>query len=191
MGQVVPFIRRVRESAEWTAEERARLEALADQLAAEGVRVEVVFGATDAGDPWCVVSDEHGDVLIHVARIDGRFVVHSAVDDVLSEGGDLQTALRERLDAVETPEPQGGVVLPFAARQGQTFLALIAAAAFFYETAGLAEPAEAADLPKAAPDLEAPPPPPEADTPVQERELAAQGAALRAPEAKAQLLIVA
>ena len=84
MGQVVPFIARVRDSGDWSAAERARLEELADRLAASGVRVEVIFGATDEGDPWCVVTDENGDVLIHVARIDGRFVFHSSIDDMVN-----------------------------------------------------------------------------------------------------------
>lgn len=185
MGQVIPFIARVRESGDWSAAERARLEELADRLTAAGVNVEVIFGATDEGDPWCVVTDETGDVLIHVARIDGKFVVHSAVDDALSEGADLHAALRDRLDAIEIAAPHSATVLPFAARQGQTFLALVVAAAFFYETAGVAGPAEAAELPALGADPDPAPPPADAETPAQERELAVQGAALRDPAVQA------
>src|SRR5690349_5027463 len=142
MGQVVPFIARVRDSGDWTASERARLEELADRLADGGVRVEVIFGATDEGDPWCVVTDEDGDVLIHVARIDGKFVVHSAIDDAVNESVDLHTALRDRLAATEEMlAPTSATILPFTARQAQTFLALVAATAFFYETAGIGDTA--------------------------------------------------
>lgn len=184
MGQVVPFIARVRDSGDWSAAERARLEELADRLAASGVHVEVIFGATDEGDPWCVVTDENGDVLIHVARIDGRFVVHSAIDDAVNESVDLHTALRERLEATEEAvAPQSATILPFSltARQGQTFLALLAATAFFYETAGVGETAEAAELPAAPLPIEDAPAAPDAEAPTQERELAVQGAALREP----------
>lgn len=184
MGQVVPFIARVRDSGDWSAAERARLEELADRLAASGVRVEVIFGATDEGDPWCVVTDENGDVLIHVARIDGRFVVHSAIDDMVNESVDLHTALRERLDATEEAlAPQSATILPFSltARQGQTFLALLAATAFFYESASVGETAEAAERPAAPLLIEDAPPAPDAETPTQERELAVQGAVLRDP----------
>ncbi|WP_296599340.1 calcium-binding protein [Phenylobacterium sp.] len=179
MGQVVPFIARVRDSGDWTAAERARLEEVADRLAQSGVHVEVIFGATDDGDPWCVVTDEAGDVLIHVARIDGKFVVHSAVDDAINEGADLHSALRDQLDVTEAAmAPQSATILPFGltARQGQTFLALVAAAAFFHETSGVADTAHAAELP---PELvtDPTPPPPDADAPAQERELATQGAA--------------
>lgn len=180
MGQVVPFIARVRDSGDWTMAERARLQEVADRLSAGGVHVEVIFGATDEGDPWCVVTDGDGDVLIHVARIDGRFVVHSAVDDAVNEDVDLHTALREQLDMTEAAmSPQSATILPFGltARQGQTFLALIAATAFFYETAAGGGEAQAAEAPPELP-AEPTPPPPEADTPSQDRDLVAQGAAL-------------
>ncbi len=181
MGQVVPFIARVRDSGDWTLEERARLQEVADRLSASGVHVEVIFGATDEGDPWCVVTDGDGDVLIHVARIDGRFVVHSAVDDAVNEDVDLHTALRDQLDMTAAAmSPPSATILPFGltARQGQTFLALIAATAFFYETAAGGGEAQAAEAPPELPAEPTPPPPPEADTPSQDRNLVAQGAAL-------------
>lgn len=183
MGQVVPFIARVRESGDWTAAERARLQDMAGRLSASGLDVEVIYGATDEGDPWCVVTDGGGDVLIHVARIGGVFVVHSAVDDAVNENVDLHAALRERLGAAEEPAAAASAtILPFAltARQGQTFLALVVAAAFFYETTGVGETAEAAEPPPAAPS-EPEPPPPDLDTPAQERDLATQGATLQPP----------
>jgi len=172
MGQVVSFIARVRDSGDWTAVERARLEELADRLAAGGVHVEVIFGATDEGDPWCVVTDADGDVLIHVARIGGVFVVHSAVDDAVNESVDLHTALRDSLAAAEeVVAPQSATILPFGltARQGQTFLALLAATAFFYETSAIGDTAEAGERIEALPPSD-PPPPADAETPAQERE---------------------
>jgi len=181
MGQVVPFITRVRDSGDWTASERARLQELADRLAASGVEVDVIFGATDEGDPWCVVTDGNGDVLIHVARIGGAFVVHSAVDDAINENVDLHAALRDHLDTTEAAlAPQSATILPFGltARQGQTFLALVVAASFFYETAGVGAEAEAAELPPPELPTEPSPPAPDADAPSQDRELATQGAAL-------------
>lgn len=188
MGQVVPFIARVRDSGDWTASERARLQELADRLSANGVDVEVVFGATDEGDPWCVVTDGAGDVLIHVARIGGAFVVHSAVDDAVNENVDLQTALRDHLDANDAAmAPQSATILPFGltARQGQTFLALVVAASFFYETAGVGGgEAHAAEMPVELP-TEPSPPPPEIDAPTQERDLATQAATLQPSSASA------
>ena len=137
MGEILPFVARVRDSGDWTQSERARLEALADQFAKDGVHVEVVYGATDDGDPWCVVKDANEDVLVHVARIGGRFVVHFAAQDTLEEGADLPSALGARLSDVHVvPDHEDEVVVPFSlsGRQAQGLLALIVATAFFYDT---------------------------------------------------------
>jgi hypothetical protein len=137
MGDIVPFLARVRSSGEWTAGERARLEELADRFAGVAEGIEVVFGATDEGDPWCVVKDAQDEILVHVARIGGRFIIHYALDDALREGADLPTLLGERLRWAEDEEADD-VVVPFS-RQAQSLLALIIATAFFFETAHLEE----------------------------------------------------
>jgi hypothetical protein len=155
MGDILSFVARVRDSGDWTPAERVRLEALADEFARAGVHVEVVYGATDDGDPWCVVKDANEDVLVHVARIGGRFVVHFAAQDTFEEGADLPSALGARLADVNVePQQHDEVVVPFSlvGRQAQGLLALIVATAFFYDT----RDAEAAPLnehdPAAAPD---------------------------------------
>ena len=58
MSNVVPFTLRP-DTGGWSAGERARLSELADRLAADGIHVRVVYGATDQGDPWCVFTDEN------------------------------------------------------------------------------------------------------------------------------------
>jgi hypothetical protein len=183
MGQVVPFIARVRDSGDWTAAERARLDRLADQLSASGVHVDVVYGATDAGDPWCVIKDENEEVLIHIARIGGAFVIHSELDGTFHEGDDLQALLRAHLAALgEAEAADPGVVLPFQARQAQTILALLIAAAFVYETAAAPLPAHAAAPTDPPPPPHDPPPPsPDLHAGVDERETAAHASALAEP----------
>src|SRR5262245_39157542 len=38
--------------------------------------LELVGGQSDEGDPWCVVCDREGErVLLHIARIDRRYVI--------------------------------------------------------------------------------------------------------------------
>ncbi|WP_374472246.1 hypothetical protein [Phenylobacterium sp.] len=191
MGDVLPFIAKVRASGDWTAAERARLEELGRQFAESGLGVEVVFGTTDDGDPWCVVKDLNEEVLVHVARIGARFVVHYAVDDAIAEGSDLHLALAERLAAGPEEVPQGDVVVPFslAGRQAQTFIALIVATAFFYETsAALVGDGEPAEEPVFAPDLPPPPEPADDGALTEKREVAVQAVALSseaAPEPRA------
>jgi len=190
MGDILPFVARVRASGDWTASERARLQDLADQFSTGGARVEVVFGTTEDGDPWCVVKDELEEVLVHVARIGGKFVVHYAVEDALEEGVDLHAALSDRLVADAAHDD---VVVPFGVggRHAQTFIALVVAAAFFYETQDVAVAAEADGEPlqmQSAPD-DAPSLPAGDDLGVrQDRELTANGSMFAdpAPVASAQ-----
>ena len=154
MAEILPFVARVRDSGDWTASERARLETLADQFTKAGIHVEVIYGATDDGDPWCVVKDANEDVLVHVARIGSRFVVHFAAQDTLEVGADLPSALSARLGDVHVDQ---GDVVPFSltGRQAQSLLALIAATAFYYETReALPSPAEPHDAATPASDAE-------------------------------------
>jgi hypothetical protein len=111
MSNVVPFTPRA-ESGGWSAGERARLSELADRLAADGIHVRVVYGATDAGDPWCVITDEFDEVLVHVARINGQFVVHDAAADVVEEDDTLWTAV-DRLLGADWRDGQGEVWCPW------------------------------------------------------------------------------
>lgn len=130
MGDILPFIARLQADGGWTAPERASLQALVDQIATESTPVEVSFGATDAGDPWCVVTDQDAEVLIHVARIGARVVVHYAADDVMAEAPDLRSALAERL-----PSAARGAFRAANddSRQAQILIALIVGAAFAVE----------------------------------------------------------
>lgn len=182
MGDILPFIARVRANGDWTQMERARLEELARHFATHAPGVEAVFGVSEDGDPWCVVKDEHEDVLVHVARIDGRFVVHYAVNDAVDEGADLHAALGRRLGDVAASASNVVNGLFLGDRHAQTLAALLIAAAFFYETSE----AKAAEVVLAAPPREDRP----SDTPIlppvhkddpharTDRDVAAHGAAL-------------
>ncbi|MDB5455013.1 MAG: hypothetical protein JWP92_598 [Caulobacter sp.] len=133
MNNIFPFVPRT-VAGDWTAGERARLLELADHLSAKGVPVEVAFGQTDSGDPWCVVTDEQQEVLVHVARIDGRFVIHDAAVDIIRQVNSLWGAVRQVLVATGA-EARGEVVVAFnpPGREAQTFLALVIAVGFYLE----------------------------------------------------------
>lgn len=132
MSNVIPFEPRPNAGGGWTAAERARLSELADRLGADGVKVEVVYGMTDEGDPWCVIKDDQEEVLIHVARINGQFVIHDASADAIQEGETLWSAC-DRLLGGDWREHRDDVVVSLSARQVQTFIALVVAATFIYD----------------------------------------------------------
>lgn len=94
MGDVLNFIRAVVRTGQWTNQEKAELFRLTDALSAENVEIETASGVSDAGDPWFVIYHAvTGDVLVHVARIAGKFVVHEMSSDMLVEGDDLRRLL--------------------------------------------------------------------------------------------------
>jgi hypothetical protein len=77
---------------DWTAAELDRLQDIVRTLEAQGATVHAAFGLSDAGDPWCVVANDADEMLLHVARIGGRIVVHDAVADVVRTGSTLWSA---------------------------------------------------------------------------------------------------
>ena len=108
MGEILAFSPRP-PASDWSANERGLLTLLTQQLASSYGAVDAIFGQTDSGDPWYVVTDANQDVLVHIARIDGQFVVHDAAIDMFHQVGSLWGALRHVLSA-GAEEPAGVVV---------------------------------------------------------------------------------
>lgn len=130
MGTILSLTEWIRDSGQWTATERGRLQTLTDHFPG-GDDLEVVFGATDDGAPWCAVMNGEGEVLVHVARLANQFIVHVAGEEVVSRGDNLREALGRWL----RPEPdRQGVVVPFARLQsGVDMMILVAVAALLEE----------------------------------------------------------
>lgn len=62
---------------DWTNQELADLFRVRRLLGGAGVAVDTLRGVTDEGDPWFVFCHLNGDVFIHMARIDGAYVLDS------------------------------------------------------------------------------------------------------------------
>ncbi len=136
MGEILAFSPRP-PASDWSANERGLLMLLTQQLASTYGEVDGVFGQTDSGDPWYVVTDANQDVLVHVARIDGQFVVHDAAVDMFHQVGSLWGALRQVLAA--NVDDQSGVVVAFnpSSREAQSFLSLVIAVGLYLELRGV------------------------------------------------------
>lgn len=118
MGDVLRFIRAVTQTGNWTNQEKAELFRLTEGLAAHDSGVETASGISDSGDPWFVIyCAETGDVLVHVARIAGRFMVHDLSGDLLIEGDDLRGLISRAAgrQAVEDAHGSYGNVVVLAA----------------------------------------------------------------------------
>jgi hypothetical protein len=60
---------------EWTDAELVEIRRLKESCESDGYK-ELECDQSDAGDPWCVIHDRSsGSVLLHIARIDRRYVV--------------------------------------------------------------------------------------------------------------------
>lgn len=142
MGDILPFIPRP-PASDWSANERGLLLLLTQQLETSYGEVDGVFGLSDSGDLWYVVTDANQDVLVHIARIEGQFVVHDAAVDMFHQVGSLWSALRQVM-AAGAPADSSGVVVAFnpASREAQSFLSLVIAFGLFLEIRG----AEFADM---------------------------------------------
>ena len=136
MGEILAFSPRP-PATDWSANERGLLLLLTQQLESTYGDIDVVFGQTDSGDPWFVVTDASQDVLVHIARIDGQFVVHDAAVDMFHQVGSLWGALRQVLSS--NVDAQTGVVVAFnpASREAQSFLSLVIAVGLYLELRGV------------------------------------------------------
>lgn len=130
MGDVVSFAEALERVRDWTAGERDTLARLAANIAADNPGVVIRFGRTDAGDPWCVVTDADDEVLVHLARIAGQIVVHRADADIISEHADLRAAV-----AAAGDEP-GSKPVAAEQRRSRDFAAVVISAAFAASTVG-------------------------------------------------------
>jgi hypothetical protein len=148
MSNIVPFIPRAA-GGDWTAGERERLSQLAGKLTAGGANVDAAYGVSDAGDPWCVITDETDEVLIHVARINGQFVIHDAAADAIQEEDTLWSAFERLMGPGWRDQDDEERVIPL--RQAQSLLALVAALLFVREVAHQTEPTLQADSHDGAP----------------------------------------
>lgn len=140
MAAILPFP--VRQTGDWSDNERARLDELAARFA-DQAGVEVAFGRSDSGDPWCVVLDAHDEVLVHIARVEGDVVVHAAAPDVLVRAPDLRTAV-ERVLGSRWLEERADVVVPFASgnRAMQVVTAVLIVGSFAEHHRAEAEPVD-------------------------------------------------
>lgn len=77
----------------WSNQDIADVYRCLDLFARHGLVVEAASGLSDEGDPWFSIEDvSTGDALVHIARIDGFFVVH-VLDGETWSGDTLRQAL--------------------------------------------------------------------------------------------------
>lgn len=99
---------------DWSNQELADLVRVQRLLAQAGVNVSTDRGATDEGDPWFVFLDAYGEVFVHLSRIDGLYVLDSAVQEGVVTGPCFATLIERfagRAQAVAAVRPDGKNVI--------------------------------------------------------------------------------
>ena len=87
----------------WSNQERADLARAESLILAARPDLEFCFGASDEGDPWCVVSNSAGDVLIHICRIEDEYHLDNASLPKVLKGRDLR-ALIDQVHSAKSDE---------------------------------------------------------------------------------------
>lgn len=98
----------------WQNDELAELYRVVDLLGKAGLSVETDMGVSDEGDPWFIFCRaDSGDVLVHFARIDGRYVAASAVADQSYQGANFREIIDQliRQQPLVMPPPSAGARL--------------------------------------------------------------------------------
>ncbi len=90
----------------WTNDERAQFARIERLLEDAGFGVDVEHGLSDEGEPWCVFCSRiTGDVVIHVACIDGRFMFDSSTLPRPIEGASFTRCAERFFEDVSLPMP--------------------------------------------------------------------------------------
>lgn len=93
LSKVIPFRKKV-DAGGWRSDEFAECYRVVELLARSGLPVSIDSGVTDEGEPWAIVlREDSGDVLLHLARLDGKFVVISAAGPFAQRGDSLRAVL--------------------------------------------------------------------------------------------------
>ena len=103
MDGVIPLFSGARSSVNntrksWTNQDLAELYRIESALIQAGVSIETERGDSEEGDPWFVFCrGDSGDVLIHVAIIDGEYIIASSSINVIIRGTSFSDIVRQFL----------------------------------------------------------------------------------------------
>jgi hypothetical protein len=111
-SNVVPIRRLFRRSWDWSSQELAEFYRVEAALVQAGLKVDTERGLSDEGDPWFTFCrHEDGEVIVHIARIDGEYILAGSAYDGIAHGRDVGALVRDlvaRHPLVQMPSGKGG-----------------------------------------------------------------------------------
>jgi hypothetical protein len=142
---VLPFFRPLHRPRDWSTQDLAEFYRVEAALVQAGIQVETDRGLSDEGDPWfafCRAAD--GEVVIHIARVDGVYILAGAAYYGIARGDDIRSLIQDLVS-------RHPLIRPVGERQGGSnvflhpaaLLVAVVATAFFKisEAQALAETA--------------------------------------------------
>lgn len=78
VAKIVPFLFRAPRSNDWTQEEIAEFYRIEHALVQARLQVETDRGLSDEGEPWFAFCRGDGEVLVHIARDGGGYLMHAS-----------------------------------------------------------------------------------------------------------------
>jgi hypothetical protein len=105
-GSVVNFLRRA-VSRDWSPQELAEFYRVEAALIQSGISLHSDRGVTDEGDPWFVFCRaEDGEIIVHFARIDGRYVISAPAYGGNASGSDFRALVRSMVESQPVLQPR-------------------------------------------------------------------------------------
>ena len=93
----------------WTTQEIAELYRVCEHLGQAGIRVLVDTGLSDENEPWAVFEQcETGDVVVHVARIDGELLISNGISGQVYRGASFRALTDQMLADAPLALPRFG-----------------------------------------------------------------------------------
>jgi hypothetical protein len=143
--------RRVPAPRNWTTQEVAELYRVCEHLAQAGIRVVIDTGLSDEGEPWAVFEQcETGDVVVHIARIDGQLIVSNGVSGEVYRGANFRSLTDQMLEGAPLAMPRFGAGSNVVMHPRVVLTAFVAATVVLAELARGTGAAEAREAPTKA-----------------------------------------
>ncbi|MBU2583163.1 MAG: hypothetical protein KJ622_15755 [Alphaproteobacteria bacterium] len=130
----------------WSNQDIAEIYRVADTLRRAGLPIDFEEGQTDEGDPWYAFCNANtGDVIIHFAYIDGRYVAEVAHLGATFTGENLRDIVSDFLNSFPVILPHTQAAAPRVwMHPGSAFVAFVATLYFLLEMTNTVEAREAA-----------------------------------------------
>lgn len=103
-------------AADWSNQELADLYRVEALLVQAGIRISTGRGLTDENEPWFIFCRDDGEVFIHLARIDGTYLLDSPSLGALLEGPDFTSLIDRFVQQVAARDKPDNNVVRFRPR---------------------------------------------------------------------------